>query len=95
MLANTDLALSAIGTDYHGEILLADRAGGALYYLDLPAIWDASWIAVDERMGELLLQADRVGYSKAQEQLDIILRSRRYQLGELIGDIYQWLRSPF
>ena len=46
-------------------------------------------------MRELLLQANRAGYGRANEQLDAILRSRRYQLAQHIATVYHWLRSGF
>jgi glucose/arabinose dehydrogenase len=94
-LADTDLTLTAIGTDYRGEILLTDGGGGALYALDFPPVWDQGWVGVDERMRELLLQANRTGYGRANEQLGVILHSRRYQLAEHIANAYHWLRSAF
>ena len=94
-LADTDLTLTAIGTDYRGEILLTDGGGGALYALDFPAAWEVGWVGVEEHMRELLLQADRAGYGRANEQLDAILRSRRYQLAQHLATVYHWLRSAF
>jgi glucose/arabinose dehydrogenase len=94
-LADTDLTLTAIGTDYRGEILLTDGGGGALYALDFPAAWEVGWVGLEEHMRELLLQADRAGYGRANEQLDAILRSRRYQLAQHIATVYHWLRSAF
>ena len=87
--------MTAIGTDYRGEILLTDGGGGALYALDFPADWEVGWVGVEEHMRELLLQANRAGYGRANEQLDVILRSRRYQLAQHIATVYHWLRSAF
>lgn len=95
LLADTDIGLTAIGTDYHGEILLTDGPGGALYALEFPTVWDAGWVTVQERMGELLLQAVRTGYGRTNEQLGGILLSRRYQLADRIGKVYRWLTSAF
>lgn len=94
-LADTDLILTAIGTDHNGEILLTDVGGGALYALDFPAVSDAGWVGVEEQMSELLLQAHRTGYSRTHEQLDTILRSRRYQWADYMGEVYGWLTSAF
>jgi glucose/arabinose dehydrogenase len=94
-LADTDLTLTAIGVDYRGEILLTDGGGGALYALDLPAAWEVGWVGVEEHLRELLLRADRAGYGRTNEQLDVILRSRRYQLAQHIANVYHWLRSAF
>ena len=87
--------MTAIGTDYRGEILLTDGGGGALYALDFPAAWEVGWVGVEEHMRELLLQANRTGYGRANEQLDAILRSRRYQLAQHLATVYHWLRSAF
>jgi glucose/arabinose dehydrogenase len=94
-LADTDLTLTAIGTDYRGEILLTDGGGGALYALAFPSASEVGWVGVEEHMHELLLQADRTGYGRANEQLDAILRSRRYQLAQQLATVYHWLRSAF
>jgi hypothetical protein len=50
-------------------------------------------VSVD--LADAVIPATGVGKETTIEQLDAILRSRRYQLAQHIADVCHWLRSAF
>ncbi|HEX5079936.1 MAG TPA: PQQ-dependent sugar dehydrogenase [Geminicoccaceae bacterium] len=92
-LARTTLMPSALGTRFDGEILIADRRGGAVWRLLFPDIdgtgnpAEGRWVPAEQAMYEMIVAARRHGIGWAQERLGTILATRGWRLLEWLSPV--------
>lgn len=101
-LAESVLAMTAIGDSPDHEVILADQASGRILQLEFPPNDPTQWRDLKDASLDMLIATKRRGYSRARTRLEAmeervvaIYNSTRWRITEPLAELYQLIRRPF